>query len=756
MVSYERHNRTQTATVKPTFVLQNNTAHRMKVLPCISEKGKSLDERVISYQHCIMEKLEPGECRALLFWNNILLSSQTNKSITYSLLFDARTGDNDSASWSIPLSTNFVRHSFSVPISKSSQSYEACLMTMHETPDTTYLVLQEDTGPRVCFQNLTVSDFKVVECNMAGIDASPQQIPSQHEVVYEPPSLAKLYPIVNDEDILTEQDKQVQLAAGRVKVKLCYVHPENTELSDEGEGWSSPFSVTNDKDKIVPIPGFGEVLVSTDTRMYTTFISLLPTGNNPSQQLSSKLKLTPTHRISRIFKCNVRILCGILSLIDDEAQQNTRRTLPEILRFIVCKLHFFHSSSSRDSAKVGFTAKSVRIDNMLNQSSREFAVMLLPRSEHAARLQLIQEEEEPLINFVVQYHPLANFLIHTVYLAIQPVTFQLEDSLLQKLNNIRESFKRPAIFFLDTSIAESDPVDSLLVPQSVLQESERDAHPVLIGNILIESVTIYVSANVTLRAYLSCSDTPFRLSQYELESVYSNWPEISQVIAEKYISSLLMHIGWVLGSLELIGNPVNFIESVGRGLRDLVSLPYEGLTRSPGLFIQGIGQGTASFLRQFSSGALTSITNLASSIARNMERLSMDQDHMSYQDQQRRERPATHFTAGFTSGVSSFGVSLMSAVAGLVEQPMQSVQHMEESAGTTTTLLKGVGKGLLGVVTKPVGGAMDLVSKTGQGIMHGTGLVRKIEHFELSDEMARFFQGMDLGDIQLTTGGYLR
>ena len=37
-------------------------------------------------------------------------------------------------------------------------------------------------------------------------------------------------------------------------------------------------------------------------------------------------------------------------------------------------------------------------------------------------------------------------------------------------------------------------------------------------------------------------------------------------------------------------------------------------------------------------------------------------------------------------------------------------------------VLFGVGKGLLGVVTKPLGGAMDLVSQTGQGVLQGAGL----------------------------------
>ena len=39
-------------------------------------------------------------------------------------------------------------------------------------------------------------------------------------------------------------------------------------------------------------------------------------------------------------------------------------------------------------------------------------------------------------------------------------------------------------------------------------------------------------------------------------------------------------------------------------------------------------------------------------------------------------------------------------------------------------VLKGFGKGLVGMVAKPIGGAMELVSQTGQGILLGTGLTK--------------------------------
>ena len=66
--------------------------------------------------------------------------------------------------------------------------------------------------------------------------------------------------------------------------------------------------------------------------------------------------------------------------------------------------------------------------------------------------------------------------------------------------------------------------------------------------------------------------------------------------------------------------------------------------------------------------------------------------------------------------------SVLGAVAGVADQPMQELFRAENLSDVTTGVVTGVGKGLIGVVAKPLGGAMELVSQTGQGILQGTGL----------------------------------
>ena len=709
------------ATVKPNYIVYNNTSHQLSLWPCVMVN--QLQSELSYVTATCLQQIAPGESKEVVFWHG---EGVPTGGTTHALSLRESGKEAEETEWSIFISPNYVRYSFALPTSNSQEPFLPCVITTHEHESVTYIVIVHDPSPRLQIQNLCGAMVEVVASETNGVDAFPQSIPPGHQVTYEVPTLAKLYPAVYDEDIASDFEKQLQKTSKQVSLsfRVCRTHGE-----DENEGnlytWSSPFPLTSDKDEVIDIPGMGSILVSTHRQGNTMSISLLPTGMVSSFQpvgkgattlLGERKPLTFDGTITEFVLC-----------LDDEASDPLMTN--EVLRILGNDAELHYSSSAEDGTLINLAIRLLQVDNMSESSLGEFSVTVIPRAEHVVAAELIKSEPLPLVRFTVHYNPHIANLIDTFHVSFQPVTLQLEDSLLLKCKSLLQSYGLPGV--LETESFTRSTTKLLVVPPSVLQEAERDASPLIISSLVIEPTSFYLNAKISLKVLLSCNDSSFQFSRYELRNVYSNFSEVSQTISAHYVSMIIMQIGWLLGSLELIGSPGTFIQSVGRGLRDLVKLPYEGLTRSPSLFIVGIGQGAASFFRQFSSGALGSVTNLASSISRNMERLSMDPHHVSFQERQRRERPATHFTSGLVTGISSFSLSLMSAVAGIVEQPMQSVHQMEASPtafGATKSLLAGMGKGLIGAVAKPVGGAMELVSQTGQGLLHGTGLTQKLIH----------------------------
>ena len=65
---------------------------------------------------------------------------------------------------------------------------------------------------------------------------------------------------------------------------------------------------------------------------------------------------------------------------------------------------------------------------------------------------------------------------------------------------------------------------------------------------------------------------------------------------------ILYFVGWVVGSLEILGNPAGLVRNIGTGIADLFRMPYVGLTRGPGAFVTGVTHGMGSLVKHISTG----------------------------------------------------------------------------------------------------------------------------------------------------------
>lgn len=145
----------------------------------------------------------------------------------------------------------------------------------------------------------------------------------------------------------------------------------------------------------------------------------------------------------------------------------------------------------------------------------------------------------------------------------------------------------------------------------------------------------------------------------------------------------------------------------------------KGIFRGPRGFVAGIVNGSASLVSHVTAGTVTSVTQLASSVARNVDRLSFDSDFQQRSEEGRRKKPQG-LVQGIGWGLSALGLSLLGALGGLAHHPLSSL--MEDGSFSPRNLAVGITKGIVGVVAKPISGAADLVAQTGQGLLSSTQL----------------------------------
>lgn len=327
--------------------------------------------------------------------------------------------------------------------------------------------------------------------------------------------------------------------------------------------------------------------------------------------------------------------------------------------------------------RIELTLAEIQIDNQMSDDFYHFPVVLLPL-EHESRSTKRKEKRtiKSLLCLNLDFSSsVQKTHVHVLSIQLEPLSVFVEDTLLYRLAGMLDSFvlpgsDRPAEPCGEGRIYSRQSDENLTEGQAVAHEhfrsdgeraqtktdsarslsedstiSDEDIQalalasavisPVLIDRICIEPVYVAVTFHASVKLFVSANHTPLFFSRFEMTSLFTDPAFLAQLLAVHYGYSALLKVGWVVGSLDIIGSPATFLRSFGQGVADFFYLPYDGLTRGPTAFVTGMTRGMSSFMSHISAGALTSVTNLASSISRNLDRLSFDEQYVRFQEQER-------------------------------------------------------------------------------------------------------------------------
>ncbi|XP_051058543.1 intermembrane lipid transfer protein VPS13B [Phodopus roborovskii] len=643
--------------------------------------------------------------------------------------FSPAPGADSSQSWSLPaiVRREFPRQSVAVPFGTLRENgfcTRAIALTYQEHFGVTYLTLSEDPSPRVIFHNRCPVAMLVKE-NMRDIpkfEVYCKKIPPESSVHHELYHQIMGYPDCKTKDLLPS----------------LLLRTESTE--EMTVEWSDAVDINSQGTQVVFLTGFGYVYVDIAHQCGTVIITLAPEGK-------AGPILTGTHRaLEKMVTFKMFITRLSLAVSDDLTHHKTpselvRLTLDNIFLH-VCPVPGILPGEEPPSTllqlfRVEVYFGDLQLDNQLyNKSNFHFAVLVCQgertdpvqysrvQSLLTSNKDLEEYKESCFIKLCLTASEGTDFLfdVSEFSFELKPARLYVEDTFVYYIKTLFDTYlphSRSAGHDAQLSAGGQT------LPVQVRQHARALVNPVKLRRLVIQPVSLLVSIHASLKLYIASDHTPLSFSVFERGPVFTTARQLVHALAMHYAAGALFRAGWVVGSLEILGSPASLVRSIGNGISDFFRLPYEGLTRGPGAFVSGVSRGTTSFVKHISKGTLTSITNLATSLARNMDRLSLDEEHYNRQEEWRRQLPES-LGEGLRQGLSRLGISLLGAIAGIVDQPMQNFQKTSEtqtSAGHKAKgVISGVGKGIMGVFTKPIGGAAELVSQTGYGILHGAGL----------------------------------
>ncbi|XP_041362052.1 vacuolar protein sorting-associated protein 13B-like [Gigantopelta aegis] len=680
--------------------------------------------------------------------------------------------------WSLPLRLSAnkegIRSTLSVPDVSGGQVHgQPYCITSSNDNGVTYLVISKDMAPQCLLHNKC--NFPVLFGQaLMNISLSGTVVQEEAELVAELPTLSPggscpyTMPFFNS--------RFPAIDSGTFpRMHFC------TLVEKEGlitkSVWSSGVDITSTNDTFVKLPNVVDIKVSVKKVAMVMHVTVTPIGKAEvsAREIRSRIegaetKIMPvtktvdtsplvTEEMETVCLSSVResedlkpytsscvVSAGVyikqlcLVLLNESDSQETTS---ELLRFtsdqVFVSLFPVSSSTPEENAKssVGLSVGYIQIDNQLyGQGQFDFPVLLKQQAEpgqsgcgdvNLEELSVAERHAVFRLSSFLHAQIVLGFsdstLTESFDISMKPLSVYLDDCFLYRL--LKEM---KTCIPIKLCCDSNRPIKIKQLPLPIRVTALSLCQPMRIQHFCIQPVSMLLSVHASVKMFLASDRTPLSFAKFECRNLCSTYHQLGHALAMHYISGAIFRAGIVVGSLEILGNPTGLIRSIGTGVADMFRLPYAGLTRGPGAFISGISHGMGSLFKHISAGTLTSVTNFASSVSRNMDRLSLDQDHLERQEENRRNRPVG-VSDGLKQGLTGFGLSLLGAVAGLADQPIKNVisnqtqtERPTSRSSAATGIVTGMGKGLVGMVMKPIGGAAEFVSQTGQGILHGTGL----------------------------------
>lgn len=572
-------------------------------------------------------------------------------------------GDNVRWSRAVSITPEVTRQSVAVSLDESVTL--PLVVTSYVADGIVYIVVASDPAPRLLLQNdcpftlqfgqaispqspshVSGSSEKIVVTEqMQGLGEIPE-VAAFSSTYYELPIMREWFATssevqrlpelhiqalydVNVAEISEEEGEQGQLAA-----------EVTTEVP---QGWSKGFDLNSSREACVNLPGRGQVLISVSNERLCTCLKIQPYGDEGVRTNTIQcISPTPSVIHADLFICQLG-----LTVIDEVTNF---RSPYEVLRLTAEGISVTHSvvrdsaEESRVCRELSLRIGAFQVDNQLQDDTYEFSVILTPsdapmtpRRTTSPKRTGPRSRAKPLVSIKCVYEPAtcANTVFLTsLSISLQPLTLFIEDTFLYRLGDLVVSFVPPSLHYSSKS-----PGNATINSLKILDVTSSSIRPILMGELKVTPVTLNVTLHGSAKLFLSVDDSPLALGQFHLSPVFLSSSALVQKLTYHYVTAALFKAGWVLGSLELLGNPAGLVRSFSQGVADFFYMPYDGLTRGPGAFVSGMSRGMSSFVRHLSTGALTSITSLASSMARNLDRLSMDGEYLRLLEEQRCRRP---------------------------------------------------------------------------------------------------------------------
>ncbi|CAG9320988.1 unnamed protein product [Blepharisma stoltei] len=211
-------------------------------------------------------------------------------------------------------------------------------------------------------------------------------------------------------------------------------------------------------------------------------------------------------------------------------------------------------------------------------------------------------------------------------------------------------------------------------------------------------------------ALTSIESTELKLAGYYMTNIYQPKSQFFNSMFNHYRSQAIRELYKIVGSVELLGNPAALINSLKAGVTEMLLYPTVALFTSQKQFVPTLLKGGVGFVRHTMHGLFKSFGNLSGGIGKVLTALTLDRN---FQNAMRAMKAKKKKNLGdrIGQGFKQISYGFLNGITGIITSPIKGATQ-----GGLQGLLTGIGKGIIGTVTKPAAVIVGTMSDAFSGI----------------------------------------
>lgn len=494
-----------------------------------------------------------------------------------------------------------------------------------------------------------------------------------------PGSHAVLGMIVSDTHVITKSLVPIEQAIVRQKLRL-------------GSGVLSVLITMDGPIKTIEIR---------DVKSNNTTLSIDPSWKHASHIRDLYNETSSGHdgdsRSFSEFNINLKLVRGIgISII-------SCRPIREELCFvtlenITSELIFLPKMRSLD-----LSITNIQIDNQLLETT--CPIILFAQKNQSDALGS-PNSRQPLLHLNVKMLPGPNtnaVIFEHLILSIRPTSVFLEERLILRFANFLGMNKHitSRAYIIDESDYEAQNLATKLLAANAkrfyfgeLQISPTELRLSVITNTKLPAHLAELKKSLGL-TLIKFEDALIEFRQFTYKHHFETLEVYLRTIKSKYKTELKWQAASILGSVDFLGNPLGFANDLSEGVSGLI---FEG--------------SVTSLVKSVTHGISNSTAKLTETLSDGLGRIVFDEEDTEARQRILEVPSGTNSTGDhLVAGFRGLGFGLLGGVTSIVKHTYVGAQS-DGVAG----FISGLGKGIVGTMTKPVIGMLDLASETANAV----------------------------------------